>query len=146
MNYSVAFVILTFNIITKKGKNFPLLSDPLDLPDRIFKKIYRWRKETASSESRREYIFAAARYIIYVISPFLEVKRHVDSCVYILCTLHFYPHGCYQKGAGQDTNCPMSQSFVRCIDKVTNILINHFSGKVKFSLNEHEKDQEKAVC
>lgn len=62
----------------------------------------------------------------------------------ILCALHFYGQGSYQKSLGQDMNMPMSQSSVsKCIDAVTNVLNDHFGYLIKFPTTEAEKNIQK---
>lgn len=111
------------------------MSDPLNLPECIFRRIYRLNKNTA-------------RYLINEISPFLpdpeREKLAIPKEQIILCALHFYAQGSYQKSIGQDLNCPMSQAAAsRSISLVTDILNNHFSHKVRFPLTGREKDEEK---
>lgn len=110
-------------------------ADPLELPDNIFKGIYRCNKNTA-------------RYLIEEISPFLPQLEREELCIpkseIILCALHFFAQGTYQKSTGQDMNCPMSQSSVsRCIELVTNVLNDYFGQKVHFPQTQEEKNEEK---
>uniref|UniRef100_A0A6P7GWI4 Nuclease HARBI1 n=1 Tax=Diabrotica virgifera virgifera TaxID=50390 RepID=A0A6P7GWI4_DIAVI len=46
----------------------------------------------------------------------------------VLCALHFYAHGSYQKSVGQDFLLGMSQSVVsRCIGEISRVLSTHLS-------------------
>lgn len=134
--FSVGFTTHIFRLEHNlRKKNLRNTSDPLDLPDIVFKSVYRFNKDTA-------------RYLIDEIGPFIrdpvrnELK--IPKSQIILCALHFYAQGTYQKSTGQDMNCPMSQSSVsRCINIITDILNEHFGYKVHFPQTDEEKNEEK---
>ncbi|KAJ8912750.1 hypothetical protein NQ315_016706 [Exocentrus adspersus] len=119
----------------RKKKELRTTMDSLHLSENVFKQIYRFSKNTAV-------------YLINQISQYLpepaRERLKIPKTKIILCALHFYAQGSYQKSTGQDVNCPMSQASVsRCIDLVTDILIEHFGDKVHFPATEQEKNQEK---
>lgn len=110
-------------------------ADAMELPNELFRKIYRLNKETF-------------RYLVNEINPYLpDVEREglgIPKDLVVLCALHFYAQGSYQKGVGQDFNSPMSQfSVSRCIELVTDILVENFGDKIKFPSTEAKRDREK---
>ncbi|KAJ8939393.1 hypothetical protein NQ314_011139 [Rhamnusium bicolor] len=110
-------------------------SNPLTLPEVIFKQIYRLCRTTA-------------HYLVQEISPFLQEKEReeiaIPDTLIVLCALHFYGQGSYQKSVGQDMNMPMCQASVsKSVDAVTSILNEHFGHIIQFPISEEEKDIEK---
>lgn len=110
-------------------------SDPLTLPETIFKQLYRLRRDSA-------------RFLINLIIPFLpqRVREEIslpDNLI-VLCALHFFSQGSYQKSVGQDLVMPMSQSSVsNCINAITDILNDNFGHLIKFPTTEAEKNEQK---
>ncbi|KAJ8964356.1 hypothetical protein NQ314_004967 [Rhamnusium bicolor] len=93
-------------------------SNPLTLPEVIFKQIYRLCR-------------TIAHYLVQEISPFLQEKEReeiaIPDTLIVLCALHFYGQGSYQN---------------KSVDAVTSILNEHF-GHIQFPISEEEKDIEK---
>lgn len=109
-------------------------SRPFSLSDFVFKSIYRLSKEIARS-------------LIDDIQVFLPERRpdiSLPDDLIILCALHFYAQGSYQKSVGQDLYFPMCQASVsNCLSIVTDILNDHFIHLIKFPTSEEEKIIEK---
>ncbi|KAG8232041.1 hypothetical protein J437_LFUL014442 [Ladona fulva] len=85
-------------------------SDPFTVSDDIFKELYRVNKEMARGlvEELRPHMVEARRSTAIPI----ELK--------VLCALHFFGLGSYQKSAGSDSNLGLSQSSVsNAIEEVT---------------------------
>jgi hypothetical protein len=110
-------------------------SNPLTLPAAIFKSIYRLTRETA-------------HHLIEDISPHLpaRVRQEISlpDNLLVLCALHFYAQGSYQKSVSQDINFPMCQSSVsNCINAITTTLNDHFAHLIKFPITEAARHNEK---
>lgn len=64
----------------------------------------------------------------------------------MITTLHFLSQGSYQKGIGQDYLISMDQSSVsRCINEVTNVIIDVLGHVIKFPESAEEKNREKLL-
>uniref|UniRef100_A0A6P7HBR8 Uncharacterized protein LOC114348829 n=1 Tax=Diabrotica virgifera virgifera TaxID=50390 RepID=A0A6P7HBR8_DIAVI len=93
-------------------------SNPFEIPDELFKGLYRLPKQIANN-------------LIHELEPFLMDPLRITSFpihLKVLCALHFYAHGSYQKSVGQDFLLGMSQSVVsRCIGEISRLLSTHLS-------------------
>ncbi|KAJ8931361.1 hypothetical protein NQ314_015728 [Rhamnusium bicolor] len=91
-------------------------SNPLTLPEVIFKQIYRLCRTTA-------------HYLVQEISPFHQEKEReeiaIPDTLIVLCALHFYGQGSYQN---------------KSVDDVLN---EHFGHIIQFPISEEERDTEK---
>lgn len=101
-------------------------SHPFNIPEELFRKMYRFPNDLAHD-------------IFMQISPFLEDGVRITrtpKVIQFIASLHFYAHGSYQKSIGKDRDCALSQASVsRCLRKVTNTIVNHFSRRyIKFSV------------
>lgn len=110
-------------------------SNPLTLPDNLFKSIYRLTRETAHQR-------------VQDINPNLPIRVREEISLpdnlIVLCALHFYGQGSYQKSVGQDINVPMCPSSVsNCINAATIILNDHFTHLIRFPLTEAGRNNEK---
>jgi hypothetical protein len=67
-----------------------------------------------------------------------------DNNLLVLCALHFYAQGSYQKSVSQDINFPMCQSSLsNCINAITTTLNDHFAHLIKFPITEAARHNEK---
>ncbi|XP_044746590.1 uncharacterized protein LOC123308106 isoform X2 [Coccinella septempunctata] len=91
-------------------------SNPFELPDKIFTKLFRLDKETC-------------QLIIHSISEHMHDSQRstfVPKHLRILCTLHFLGHGSYQTPTGQLHQIALSQPMVsRSIAEVTDLIVKH---------------------
>ncbi|KAG8234994.1 hypothetical protein J437_LFUL013874 [Ladona fulva] len=85
-------------------------SDPFSVTNEIFKGVYRISKELAKE-------------LIKELHPLMVAPRRSSAIpieIKVLCALHFYAQGSYQKSAGSDTNLGLCQSSVSCaVEEVT---------------------------
>ncbi|XP_050515302.1 putative nuclease HARBI1 [Diabrotica virgifera virgifera] len=82
--------------------------------------------------------------LIDEIEPYLAGQIRITSVpnhLKVLCALHFYAQGNYQKAVGQDFLLGMSQPMVsRCINTISEILSNHIGRRyIKFPSTVEEK-------
>lgn len=118
-------------------RNLRDASDPLSVPENIFRGIFRLSRELAHQ-------------LIIIVSPHLrEITRPqiaIPEQLKILTCLHFLSQGDYQKSVAQDFLFPMSQSSVsRCITDVTSVINNQMNELIKFPTSEQELNNEKML-
>lgn len=106
-------------------------SDPFDVSDLFFVSQYRLSKSTA-------------KYIIDLLGDKDDANSQNSSIPFplrVLCTLHFYGHGSFQKPTGTHYNLSMSQSSVsRCIHQITHLIEQHLAPIfVQFPTTEESK-------
>ncbi|KAK4879203.1 hypothetical protein RN001_007349 [Aquatica leii] len=93
-------------------------SNPFEIPDTVFKSLYRLPKQLA--------INLIAELEVFMVETVRSTS--VPNALKVLCALHFYAHGSYQKSVGQDFFLGLSQTTVsRCIESVSEIISGQLS-------------------
>ncbi|KAK4874307.1 hypothetical protein RN001_013667 [Aquatica leii] len=103
-------------------------SNPFEIPDTVFKSLYRIPKQLA--------INLIAELEVFMVETVRSTS--VPNALKVLCALHFYAHGSYQKSVGQDFFLGLSQTTVsRCIESVSEIISGQLSRRyLKFPRGE----------
>ncbi|KAK9728656.1 hypothetical protein QE152_g17112 [Popillia japonica] len=118
------------------NRNLRDASNPFELPERNFVKIFRLSKESA-------------RYVINTILPHLNEPQRSTSIpphLGVLCVLHFLGHGSYQESVGRGWNFAISQPAVsKCITKVTNAINNELNSWIVFPQDNQNIQRNKQV-
>lgn len=112
-------------------RNLRDASNPFELPEDIFRRMYRLNVD-------------AARNLLDEMLPFFENGTRRTRCppiVRFFCTLSFLAHGSYQKPVGADRLTGLSQAAVsRSIREVVDIFVNHLANRyIRFPQNLEEK-------
>ncbi|KAK4884815.1 hypothetical protein RN001_001086 [Aquatica leii] len=102
-------------------------SNPFDLPNAFFKKLFRFEKEIMLQ-------------IITIMSPFMRNSRYSNAIpihMKILTAISLFATGSYQTSIGQDFNLGLSQAMVsRAIKEVFNVSNQLFSNRyIRFPTN-----------
>ncbi|KAI4468023.1 hypothetical protein MML48_2g00001859 [Holotrichia oblita] len=118
------------------NRNLRDSSNPFELPERNFVKIFRLSKESA-------------RYVINTILPHLNEPQRSTSIpphLGVLCVLHFLGHGSYQESVGRGWNFAISQPAVsKCITQVTNAINNELNNWIVFPQDNQSIQRNKQV-
>lgn len=110
-------------------------SNPFELPDVTFKKLFRLSKPVVT-------------YILREIEPHFNNRirnTRVPYVIQLLCTLNFYGNGSYQQIIGANNLFGLSQPSVsRCITNTTEVLNNILAAQwIKFPTTQAEKMRKK---
>lgn len=107
-----------------------LVSNPFDLPDRMFIELFRLTKN-------------AVRQLINQLGPHIKrpiLERGVSVETKILCTLRFYGTGSYQRCVGEEYTFGLSQTSVhRAIHEVTRVIVERLENKINFPVTVEER-------
>ncbi|KAK4882460.1 hypothetical protein RN001_005779 [Aquatica leii] len=120
MTFVLIILNFLFNLLKRQSRelnrNLRDTSDPFQLTEDLFQKLYRLNREVAFELFRE-------------LEPFMEVTRRntrIPKVVKFTTALHFFAHGSYQKPVGKDYHCSLSQASVsRCLNEIMGIINEH---------------------
>ncbi|BES91262.1 harbinger transposase derived 1 [Nesidiocoris tenuis] len=114
------------------ARNLRDRSDPFNLPERQFKKLFRLSRE-------------AAKYVVDAVAPFFPAHVRVNRIsvtASILCSINFLSSGSYQRSVGGNVLFPMSQPSVsRALKITTKAMASALRHWVRFPSTAAEKEQ-----
>jgi len=110
--------------VRRINRNMRDVSNPFEIPEELFRKLYRFDVQTA-------------RDLLDELLPFLEERQRntrISSILQFFSTITFLAHGSYQKPVAQDKTNPCSQPSVsRHLHKVIDTIVNYLGNRyIKF--------------